>query len=180
MTTLEARLQRIEDRQSLWDLAARYCVAVDDRDIDGILACFARDGSMGHADGATEGQGSEGLREYYESKLVHFGHCYHYPHSQLIDFTSSDTAEGIVSAHAEMVIDGESILAAMRYYDSYVREAGGWRFRQRRIKFFYTMPIAELASGLAADLRKRWPAPPSEAELPGSIRAYQEFRSRVG
>lgn len=177
--SVEKRLQAIEDRQELWDLISRYCNAVDDRDIDTIISLFTPDGSMGHADGATEGSGPDGIREYYESKLVHFEHCYHYAHNQLVEFTSTDRARGVVNAHAEMVIDGEAILAALRYYDEYQRVDGRWRFQQRRSRFYYTMPIAELATGLAQPNKKRWPAPPTPADLPDSIETYQEFRART-
>jgi ketosteroid isomerase-like protein len=176
----EARLRRLEDRQELTDLVTRYSMCVDDRDIDGIVGLFTEDASMGHADGATQGSGPDGIRDYYESKLIHFGHCYHYAHNQLVEFDTDDTAHGVVNAHAEMVIDGEFLVAALRYVDLYERVEGAWRFKQRRSSFWYVMRPDEMAEGMAGPNRKRWPAPPSPGELPESVPAYQAFIARVG
>ena len=134
---------------------------------------------MGHADGATQGQGPDGIREYYESKMVEYGHCFHYAHSQLVEFDGPDLAHGKVNTHAELVVNGVFILNAIRYDDVYARESGLWRFKQRRTKFFYSMPVDELATKLSEPNRKRFPGPPTEAELPESLPSYQAFLART-
>lgn len=179
-TDVVARLQRIEDRQALTDLVTRYCIAVDDRDLDAIIELFSSDARMGHADGSAGGSGHDGIHEYYEARLRGVGMCFHYPHAQLVEFASDDEATGVVLAHAEMSIGEQLIVGAIRYHDEYVRERGTWRFRERRLRFFYLMDSGELAEHHGDPERKRWPGPPETAELPDSLETYQAFRARVG
>ena len=177
---LAARVQRLEDRQELADLVTRYCIAVDDRDLDALISLFSSDARMGHADGSAGGAGTEGITRYYEERLRGVGTCFHYFHSQLIDFDGPDDATGVVLAHAEMAVDGRMIVGAIRYHDTYAREGGAWRFRERRLRFFYLMDATELPEQIQGVDRKRWPGAPEPAELPDSLETYQAFRARVG
>jgi hypothetical protein len=176
---LESRIRRLEDRQELWDLAARYCQVVDDRDIDGIVSVFSSDPTVKHADGSVGGRGPEGVRAYYEGRLKGVGVCFHYPHTQLVEFDGDDRASADVNSHAEMAVDGQMIVGALRYRDEYVREAGAWKIAQRTMRFFYLMPAIELPERLLGPDRKRWPEV-GPAELPESVPTYQAFRARVG
>ena len=43
-------------------MIARYAHTVDDRDIDGIVGCFAPDGRIDFEGGQTSGEGHDGIR----------------------------------------------------------------------------------------------------------------------
>lgn len=178
--TLAARVRQLEDRRELGDLVARYCIAVDDRDLDTLIPLFTSDARMGHADGSAGGTGEASIRRYYEERLSGVATCFHYPHAQLVDFVDDDTATGVVLAHAEMAVDDQMVIAAIRYHDSYLREGGAWRFRERRLRFFYLMDVTELPTSIHGRDRKRWPGPPEPADLPDSLETYRSFRARVG
>jgi hypothetical protein len=180
MSDLEARIKRLEDRQELSDLAARYCIAVDDRDMDTIVDIFTPDGQMGHMDSSAGGAGTAGLIAYYEERLKGVGATYHYPLAQLIEFDSDDEAHGVTMANAEMSIGDQVIVGAIRYNDTYVRVEGRWRFRRRALQFLYLMDMNDLPTHYKERDRKRWPGPPTAAEIPDSLPTYQAFRSRVG
>jgi len=176
-TTLEDRVARLELRAELHDLAARYCTAVDDRDLDAVLTLFTEDGSFGHqTDGGVKGH--EAIRAHYIERLSGLEYSYHYFHQQLITgWDGADQATGIVSAQAEMGFDGELLVAAMRYHDTYRRVDGAWRFADRRLHFFYFLPADELVAGHLTGPRKRWPGTPSMADLPQTLESYERFHS---
>lgn len=168
---LETRIRRLEIRAELTDLVARYCAAVDDRDFDALLDLFCVDGSFGHV-GGEPATGHAELLAYYRRRLEGVGASFHYPHTHLLTKWGDDEIEGVVSAHAEMGIGPQMIVAAMRYHDTYRLVDGSWRFGQRRLRFWYIMPADELPASLGHPLRKRWPGPPSEADLPESLDTY--------
>lgn len=171
---LKRRLRRVEDRIELSDLVARYGVAVDDRDYDGLAGLYARDCVFEHATGRSEGR--DAVIAYYRERGDYFGPTYHIPHSQTVEFQSDDEATGVVAAHAELTIDGRAFVVAIRYSDRYVREDGTWRFRERATRFLYALPLDELPASMDDELRVRWPGTePKHADLPDSTPSYQSF-----
>jgi ketosteroid isomerase-like protein len=152
---LESRLRRLEDRAELGELVARYALAVDDRDFETLAQLFTRDCVFDNVKGVE--QGRDCVVAYYRERLAEFGPTYHIPHMQSLDFAGADAAKGTVMAHAELAIDGVTYAVALRYIDDYRREEGRWRFRERKVRQLYAMPLADLPQGLAQDLRKRWP-----------------------
>lgn len=163
---LAHRVARLEDRFALQDLVAHYALAVDDRDWDAIAGMYAADSVFDSVMGRIEGR--DAVVTYYRHRTEQFGATYHYPHTQTLDFTGPDEAEGVVAAHAELAIGAETVVIALRYTDRYVREDGVWRFRERVVGQLYAMPLLDLAAGgLAQTDRKRWPGTdPAPAELP--------------
>lgn len=150
-------LRRLLDRQELRDLTLRYCRAIDDSDWDALRAMFAgRAGIAGVPGGDETVDQLRAIRSTY-------GRTIHTAHGQLVDFTDDDHATGMVPAHAELDIKGETMICAMRYYDNYVREADGWRFARRQIKFVYALPWPRMGGALTVDLPVHWPGTQAEA-----------------
>jgi hypothetical protein len=149
-------LRRLQDRQELRDLSLRYCLAIDDSDWDALRALY--------------GPGRDETVDQLRSIRSTYGRTIHTAHGQLVEFTDDDHATGIVPAHAELDIAGETVICAMRYYDDYVREAGGWRFAQRQIKFSYALPWARMDGALTGDLPVHWPGTSAAApdRFPGT------------
>lgn len=172
--SVEERLEQLEVRADIGDLVTRYCIAVDDRDIEGVADLFTEDGSFGHqSDPGVVGR--EAIREHYTERLSGLVYSYHFAHNNIVDFSGGDEATGVVNAHAEMGFEGALTIAALRYHDTYRRVDGMWRFARRRLSFFYFLPAADLVAGDYATLRKRWPAPAIEADLPESLDTYRAF-----
>jgi uncharacterized protein (TIGR02246 family) len=171
---VQQRLARLESRIEIMEMITRYSIAVDDRDLDTVADLFTSDASFSSVGGHPSGR--EELKAYYAARLERYGATYHYPHSQLVEFLSDDEATGVVLAHAELSIDGATFVVAMRYVDAYRREGGRWRFAQRRLDTIYALPLAELPTGLADELRKRWPGNEAQpAELPEGQATWQAF-----
>ncbi len=174
---LDRRLKRLEDREELRDLAARYCTLVDDRDLDQLMLLFSTDGMFGGASGVAA-RGRDDIRAYYAERLARYGPTFHYLHSQVVEFVGDDEARGLVTAHAEHGIDQRLVIAGLRYHDDYVREAGAWRFRQRLIHFQYFMDVVSMQDQYSAAHRKLV-AEPAPADFPESLATWQSFQAEV-
>jgi SnoaL-like domain len=153
ISDLARTVRRLQDRQELRDLTLRYCHAIDDSDWAALRELYTD-----HADVGDE------TVERLRSVRSTYGRTIHTAHGQLVEFTDDDHATGMVPAHAELDIKGETVICAMRYYDDYVREAGGWRFARRDLRFVYALPWPRLDGALTGDRPVHWPgteaAPP--------------------
>lgn len=162
---LERRIARIEDRQEIADLAQRYCIAIDDRDYAAMAAMYTADCTLTMPAGTVTGPidvvaALRGSRDRY-------GPTIHSAHGHVITLASENSARGTVLAHAELSMDGVTVISAMRYQDEYRRTDGAWRFQSRTIEWVYLTPWADAQSALTADLRVRWPGKsPNAADLP--------------
>jgi uncharacterized protein (TIGR02246 family) len=165
---IEARLARLEDRDELHDLVAAYGAAVDDRDLERVGDLFTADAVFeSGADRSEEARGRAGVIDFFRRTLMPHGPTYHYGHGQVVTFDGPDSARGVVPAHAEMAMRGETYWIAMRYRYRYVREGGRWRVAERHPELLYVLPRRSLSTGLALRLRVQWPdAAPAEADLP--------------
>lgn len=176
--SLESRVVQLEDRFAIMDLVATYCDAIDSRDLDRFVSCFTTDGLLRHADGVMRLEGREAIREYYTRRFGDYGVTFHYPHSHTIVNDGPDTAHGVVTAHAEMALNGEAWVAAFRYTDRYRRKEYQWRFAERVLACWYYMPLSQLPQGMAASLRKHYRGEVIAAELPESLATYQAWHDK--
>ena len=175
--TLEERLDRIESREAIEDLLLRYCMACDDRDIEGLVGCYAPGGYFLSSGRRTEGH--DAMARQFAARLADFGPTYHVIHGAIIEFDSRDSARGTVLAHAEHMVERGIVVAAHRYLDTYTRVSGRWLLRSREARFYYVAPLDELPTLDPTAPRRRWPgAEPQAADLPESLATYQAFIAR--
>lgn len=175
---LERRVRAIEDRLAINDLVATYARAVDDRDMDGLRGLFSSDAVFDSTGGRAEGP--DAVIAYYEQRTAAFTASFHVPHAATVAFTGPDEATGIVSAHAEMAMPDGAFWVALRYHDAYVREDGRWRFRERRVRQLYALPLRDLPDLMGDERRVRWPGTePAEAALPDETASWQAWVSRA-
>ena len=127
-------LSRLLAREEIRELAHRYAVAVDARDLDALVLLFAPDVRVGR-----ESSGREALRRDFERQLGAIGVSILFVGNHVIDFDAADEARasGIVYCAAQ-IQDGERwIRQAIRYDDSYVRRDGAWLFARRKHQLWY-------------------------------------------
>ena len=168
------QLAAAADRLEIQDLIVRYCIAVDDRDLDAVADMFLPDATFSAVGDPPSGR--EEIKTYYAARLERYGMTYHYPHGVTITLDSDSRAHGIVLAHAELSIDGQHFVIAMRYYDRYARYEGAWRFAERELRSYYALPHDQLAQGVSEPLRLRWPGTePQAAALPETVPTWQDF-----
>lgn len=163
-------LARLLARDEIRQLAHRYAVAVDARDLDALVALFAPDVRVGR-----DASGREALRRDFERQLGAIGVSILFVGNHVIDFDETDEARasGIVYCAAQ-IQDGERwIRQAIRYDDSYVRRDGAWLFARRKHLLWYG----------AADAQNPLLQPPAEwpkshtgrGTLPESLPSWRRF-----
>ncbi len=175
--SLEERVARLEARNQIRELVARYCFTVDARDVAGIAECFTRDGAMRSLDGVMDATGRDAVVRQFHDRFAVLGPSNHFTHDHLIEFDSDDAdrATGIVNSHAEVVRNGDALLASLRYHDEYRREDGRWRFQLRLLSFFYYAKPAEYAAVLRDTLRNRAYVEPRAADFPEKLETWQRY-----
>lgn len=160
---LEERIAALEARDEIARLIARYGPAVDDHDYETLTDLYTTDAVFDSVGGRITGR--DRVVDYYRGRADVFGASNHYPHSLEIYLDGPANAHGVVCAHAELAIDGETHIVALRYHDTYRHEDDAWRFHERDVKLLYVLSVADLATGLAEKDRVRWPGAP-RAEPP--------------
>jgi len=169
------QVRALRDREELRELHMRYSMAIDDRRIHDLVACFAPDGQLGHDDAAVSGHDAIGT--FYTERLAQYGPTFHYPHGSLYEL-DGDVATGTILGHSELAIDGAMYQVALRYVDDYVRDDRRWAIARRRIRTLYFSPVADLPEIFADEFRLRWPGTPRRADLPEGEASWNEFHDR--
>lgn len=172
---LESRIQRLEDRAQLIELPARYCLAVDDRDVATLTNLYSPEGTFQHADGSVNESGTDNLIEFYTTRLATMGPTVHTVHSHVLDFVDADNARGTVQGHVELALEGKTVFGALRYNDRYARRGSGWVFTERVLSYWYQVPADELTQALVSTKRKWWPGAPVVTALPESAPTWHSF-----
>ena len=155
---LAQRIRALEVRDEIARLVARYGPAVDDHDYEALADLYTSDAVFDTVGGRIVGR--DGVIDYYRFRAAEFGATYHFPHSIELYLDGPTDAHGVVCAHAELSIDGETHVVALRYEDTYRHEDGACRFHVRHVKLLYVLSVDDLGAGLAQRDRVRWPGRP--------------------
>lgn len=125
-------------RDRIRQLAARYAVAVDAKDLDALAGLFAED-----VDNGRYGAGREGVRTFYDTSLRRFHCSVHLVANHVIDFDDDAHAHGVVYCLAKHhVVEPEHWFdQALAYWDTYERAGDEWFFRRRRVRVWYREEI---------------------------------------
>ena len=137
-TGLAERVERIEAHLAIQQLAIRYAMAVDARDMEAWVRCFRPDVDMGR-----HGTGREALRRYIDPMVRRFYRSVHQICGHRIELTTQDTATGAVYCRAEHEAGDEWIVMAICYFDEYARVDGEWFFSRRRERHWYAANVTD-------------------------------------
>jgi len=177
---LADRVARLEDRVGIQELVARYGFVVDDRDIDALAGLFTPDGCFRSVDGVIDAHGRDAVIETFHGRYAALSFSLHVAHDHIITFDPDDPdhATGLLGSHAEVHRNGRTMVAALRYEDSYRRHEGRWRFADRLLSFLYYVPVEEYARALGALDRMRAYDAPRPADLPERTASWQAYARR--
>jgi hypothetical protein len=166
------RLDKVESRLDIQELAARYALAVDSRDVDAWLALFAPDVDCGRF-----GKGRDALRQFIEPSLRSFYRSVHLVCGHVIDFESRDRARGTVYCRAEHEDGGQWVVVPLIYFDTYVRQDGRWYFAKRGDRSWYSADVLDRPG--AGGFQQWQPMAGRPPALPSAFPSWSAFWDRA-
>ncbi len=174
MTTLEARIDRLESLDAIRQLPAKYALALDMRDMDAMVSLFVADVRVGK-----EASGRQALRAYMDRTLRSpFTGTSHHIGGHVIEFDDPDHAHGIVYSKNEHETGNEWVIMQMMYVDDYVRQDGRWFFARRLPLYWYATDLNKPPIG---DNKMRWPGTDwVEGNFHKLFPSFAEFWAREG
>ncbi len=129
------RLEELLDRERIRDLLARYCERLDEYDIDGVAACFAKDAITDYGAGrGGEVRGRDAIAARIRRGQAPFKRTHH----QLGQIRISLFGERAETTSYQMTWhelgSGKKDLVCLRYVDRLVRLEGEWLIEHRRVE----------------------------------------------
>lgn len=182
---LSQRIARLEAKDQIRELCARYNHAVDDRDIETLGALFCSDGRFRSRDGVMDAQGRDRVIEQFHGRFAAIGPSNHILHDHIITLEdpaaagdAPAAATGLINSHAEVWRGGAMMIAALRYADRYRVEDGQWRFEDRLLSFMYYLPVQEYADAMENADRMRAYGDHRPADYPEGLASWQSYYGR--
>jgi ketosteroid isomerase-like protein len=149
-TELAGRLDRLEAIDAIRQLAAKYCIALDMRDLDALVNLFPDDVRV-----SRDASGRKALRAWFDQTLrEQFTGTAHVTGNHIIEFDDPDHARGLVYSRNEHETGTEWVIMTMLYWDTYERVAGTWLFRRRLPLYWYAVDLNQPPIGAH---KMRWP-----------------------
>ena len=153
--TLLARIDRLESLDEIRQLAAKYALSLDMRDMDAHVNLFVPDIRV-----SRDKVGRAHLKRWLDDTLrLQFTGTSHHIGNHIIEFDDADHAHGVVyskNEHETPCSDGRSewVIMQMLYWDNYERRDGRWYFCRRLPCYWYATDINKPPVG---DNKMRWP-----------------------
>lgn len=164
---LGQRIQRVQDTLDIQQLAIRYAMAVDERDVDAWVELFIPDVVV-----IRHRVGRAALRDFITPHLRLFYRSIHQIAGHRVDLLGSDRATGAVYCRAEHEVGQRWIVVAIRYDDEYQKVDGKWYFVRRADKHFYEADLVERPQDVAF---RGWPGAPPRPHLPEPTPYWHAF-----
>ena len=167
---LESRVLRLEALDEIRQLASRYALALDGRDVTALVSLFVDDVETG--DGR---RGRDALADWFDPILRPYKTTFHLIGNHIIDLVDDDHATGVVYCRPEHEVDDLWVVMPMQYWDRYERRDGHWYFTSRRPVVYYAADVLE--HPLQVEGRFHFPGNPmiTKAELPDRLESWQRF-----
>lgn len=174
MEELEARIDRLESLDSIRQLAAKYSLALDMRDMDAMVNLFEKNVRVGK-----DASGRQALRAYMDGTLRSpFTGTSHHIGGHIIEFDDPDHAHGVCYSKNEHETGDEWVIMQMMYADNYVRVDGRWYFARRLPLYWYATDLNKPPIG---DNKMRWPGTEwVEGNFHKLFPSFAEFWAREG
>jgi ketosteroid isomerase-like protein len=164
----EARLARLLAYEEIRQLAARYAVATDARDLDALVRLFVDDVRVG-----ADLTGRAALREFFDRSLREVGITILNVGTHAIDLDDDNHAHGIVYCRGEVQVEERWVIQAIQYRDTYERRDGHWYFARRLHLLWYGRDVGSSPLGLPP---ANWPEHHTgTGELPGLWPTWRAF-----
>ena len=154
--------------EEIRQLAYRYAMATDSRDLEMLVGLFVDDVRVGPGK-----SGREALRQDLERRLRSVGITILHVTNHVIDLIDADHARGVVYCRGEIQDGPKWIVQAIQYRDVYERREGRWYFVRRRHLLWYG---AEEGYNPLPLPPAEWPARHTgRGTLPESLETWRAF-----
>lgn len=152
------RIEKLEALDEIRQLAAKYSLSLDMRDLDAHVNLFAHDIQV-----TRELVGREHLKRWLDDTLrLQFTGTSHHIGNHIIEFSDAENAHGVVYSKNEHetptskdgVETAEWVIMQMIYWDNYQKIDGRWYFRRRLPCYWYATDLNKPPVGAQ---KMRWP-----------------------
>lgn len=133
-------VRELADREAIRDLANRYADCVWRRDAAGVVALFAEDGVMDTGDRPPL-VGREAIARVYES-IATGPELQPFVHNHVIEL-NGDRATGRCYLDLRSTLEAGRMIGSGSYDDEYVRVAGEWKIRSRKLHLRFLVPFGK-------------------------------------
>lgn len=150
MPEMPDRIDRLESLDAIRQLAAKYSLALDMRDLNSLVGLFPPDVRV-----SRDQSGRRALRDWFDLTLrEQFTGTAHFIGNHIIEFDDADHARGVVYSRNEHETGDEWVIMTMMYIDNYERLDGTWLFRRRLPLYWYAVDLNKPPIG---PNKMRWP-----------------------
>jgi ketosteroid isomerase-like protein len=144
MSSVEARVQVLEDTEAIRRLKLRYARRCDDHyDADGLAALFTEDATW---DAGELGvfTGREAIRAYWAANSARIPFAIHFISNHVVDIgPSGDEATGTAYLWEPLTIGDLAMWSAVVYTESYRKIDGDWFFARMELETAFLTPYDE-------------------------------------
>ena len=160
---------------AIQQLAHRYAVHLDARDLDKLVALYVPDVRVGK-----DATGHAVLRADFDRSLRSVGATFLQVGNHVVDFADDTHASGVVYTRGEIQAGGPEssrwIIQAIQYHDTYEKRDGRWLFARRKHLLVYGAELGANPLTLAA---AEWPKHQTgRGTVPWALETWQRFWKR--
>lgn len=162
--------------EEIRQLASRYAIALNHRDLDALAELFVPDVRVGR-----DVFGRDALKQDFAAQLRDGHRTILQVSNQSIDVVDADNATGIVGTRAELEHGNDWIIQVIEYHDVYARSDGRWLFVRRRHHLWYGADMLQRPNRLPdANWPKSQTGKGALPEIMPSWQAWQALQSQQG
>lgn len=168
MLDLESRIDLLESLDDIRQLAAKFALALDMRNLDALVGLYVENVRV-----SPGVEGRLALRTLLDGELRKFTGTSHQIGNHIIEFDNPDLARGIVYCRCEHESGDRFVVLQKIYDDIYERVGGEWYFRRRLHLRWYAADMLERPLGPD---KIRWPGePPRPGHFQEAFPSWDEY-----
>ena len=172
LADLLARVERLEALDQIRQLAAKYALCLDQRDLDSLVGLFVDDVGV-----PGKQRGRQALKGWYDNQMRSVMGTAHGVLGHVIDIEGPDLASGVVYSRNDLETPSQWLIEMMAYLDRYERRDGHWYFQRRTPLFWYECDITNPPLG---SKKIRWPGrEPVDGAFHDAFPTWSEFWDAV-
>lgn len=143
MSSIEERLQVLEDREAIREVIANYCRGVDQKDEALFLGLWEDDAKWTIGDPFGNHVGLQQIKAILGAIWEGLPETHHFTTNSVITVTGQ-TASAVSDVDCTATdAKGRALLIAATYWDDLRKTSDTWKFTERKVKIHYMTPVVE-------------------------------------